>query len=345
MNASAHAAPEASAGLDVSALRTWVLTDGKAGDEQPLIGVAEAMGTPFELRRVKPRLAWVMFMPYGPVDPRESVGLPAGPLAPPFPNICLATGRRAVAYARELRRQTGCMTVFFKDPRVAPSFADLVFVIDESSLGGSNVISTLTGPNRITERKLEVHRKNPGPLVAGLSGPRAAVLIGGNTRRYSYTRRDRDRMIEHLQAVSESGVSLMITASRRTPGMLVEALRRLATRPNVVLWDGSGDNPYFDFLANADHVIVTTDSSNMIGEAVASGRPVHFFTPEKQGAHFSKMMKEMADRGAARPLAGNLSGSAYAPINSTPFIAQTILEHFQARGKARRGQTGADDAL
>src|SRR5215207_9290402 len=40
--------------LDLST-RAWVLTDGKAGDEEPCRGIAEALGLEPELRRVSPR--------------------------------------------------------------------------------------------------------------------------------------------------------------------------------------------------------------------------------------------------------------------------------------------------
>lgn len=71
----------------------WVLTDGKAGDEQPLIGVAAALGAEPELRRVSPRPAFAFLMPGGPIDWKDRPSTPGSPLAPPFPDICLATCR------------------------------------------------------------------------------------------------------------------------------------------------------------------------------------------------------------------------------------------------------------
>ena len=81
----------------------WVLTDGKAGDEQPLIGLAEAMGAEPILRHVAPRRGYTWLMPWGPIDPKDAPSKAGSPLAPPFPEICLATGRRAVPYLRRLK--------------------------------------------------------------------------------------------------------------------------------------------------------------------------------------------------------------------------------------------------
>ena len=101
------------------AVRLWVLTDGKAGDEQQCLGVAEALGGTVELRRVKPWAPFVWLMPYGPIDPFEAPGREGSPIAPPFPDVVIASGRRAVPYVRHVRRASRrrTFTVFLKDPR------------------------------------------------------------------------------------------------------------------------------------------------------------------------------------------------------------------------------------
>ena len=97
----------------------WVLTDGKAGDEGQCLGVAERLGVVPEIRRVKPRRPWAWLMPRGPIDPGEGPDRPGSPLRPPFPDIAIASGRRAVAYLRALRKASNgtTYTAFLKDPR------------------------------------------------------------------------------------------------------------------------------------------------------------------------------------------------------------------------------------
>ena len=80
-------------------------------------------------------------------------------------------------------------------------------------------------------------------------------------------------------ALAETGASLMITASRRTPAALRHALEALAARHGGFFWDGTGENPYVALLALADAIVVTADSFNMIGEAAATGVPVLVFEP------------------------------------------------------------------
>jgi mitochondrial fission protein ELM1 len=69
----------------------------------------------------------------------------------------------------------------------------------------------------------------------------------------------------------------MVTTSRRSPAVLSRAVGELAAAdPRVRAWRGAHDeggsaaNPYLEFLATADHVVVTADSVNMVTEAVAA---------------------------------------------------------------------------
>ena len=314
-----------------TAARVWILTDGKAGDEMPLVGVAEALGYPFELRRVRPRAPWVWLMPRGPIDPRERPSVNGSPIAPPFPDICLATGRRAIAYARHLKRVSGCLAVLFKNPRAGAGFADLIFVQEHDSLRGALVVVTLAGPNRISGERLASARAEPIESVRVLASPRAAVLVGGDTRRFRYTEEDSERLVAGLRETQASGVSLMITTSRRTPPTLRGALRSLAEHPNVVLWEGEGANPYIDFLANADHVIVTAESTNMLGEAAATGSPVYVFRPSGQGTQFDALIDGLRGRGVVHPYPGPMDGAPYEPLNDTIEIARRISEAYEER--------------
>ncbi|WP_331317121.1 ELM1/GtrOC1 family putative glycosyltransferase [Methylobacterium mesophilicum] len=69
----------------------------------------------------------------------------------------------------------------------------------------------------------------------------------------------------------------MVTISRRTPNPLREAVKALAAETGGFLWDGSGDNPYVAMLALAEAIVVTSDSANMVSEAVSTGAPVLLF--------------------------------------------------------------------
>ncbi|WPE20838.1 hypothetical protein ShzoTeo12_20320 [Shinella zoogloeoides] len=309
----------------------WVLTDGKAGDEQPMIGLAEAMEAKTILRRVAPRRAFTWFMPIGPIDPKDAPSRRGSPLSPPFPDICLATGRRAVPYLRKLKAvspETFC--VLFKDPRTSRHGADLLIVQEHDTPRGDNVLVTTTAPNRLSaERLMEAHAAFAAAL-APLPKPRVAVLIGGDSRHHRFTGKDIQRLLHGLHAKLDSGSALMITTSRRTPPSLAEALADLAERPNVHMWDGKTENPFLAYLSWADEIIVTADSTNMVGEAVAIGVPVQIFYPSGGHPKIDRFIAALSrklpvGRFPDMPVIGN-----HPPLNATKELARQIKTRWQA---------------
>ncbi|SOB89840.1 mitochondrial fission ELM1 family protein [Stappia indica] len=311
----------------------WVLTDGKAGDETQCLAVAEALGLTAERRRVAPRAPWSWLMPrLDLIDPREAPSRPGSPIAPPFPDLVIASGRRAVSYLARIRRDSfgRTFTVFLKDPRTGTGAADLIWVPEHDSLRGDNVLVTASGPHRFSQGRLAAARAAPLPDIAALPRPRVAVLVGGDSRNHRFTDGDMAELARGLAQIAEDGAALMITASRRTPPALARALRKLADSGPHVMWDNRGDNPMLDYLANADAVVVTADSANMVGEALASGRAVHVFHPSGGHRKFDAFLGAVSARNAVHPFPGPLKVTTCEPMDSTPVIAEAIRQRLAA---------------
>jgi mitochondrial fission protein ELM1 len=321
----------------MTAPSAWIVTDGKAGDEMQCIAVAEALGLAFELRRVAPRAPWSWAMPRGPVDPREAPDRPQSPIAPPFPDIAIASGRRAVAYLKRIRRDSHgqTFTVFLKDPRTGVKAADFIWVQAHDALRGDNVLATPGGPHRHSAERLADARENPWPQIAALGHPRVAVLVGGDSRNHHYRPEDIARFADGLRDFIAEDAHLMMTTSRRTPQALSEALREIAAHGPHLLWDGTGENPLLQYLANADAVVVTADSANMVGEALATGRAVHVFHPHGGHRKFDAFMAGLVGTNAVHPFPGPLKVTTYDPVDSTPEIAEAIRRRFEAHRTAR----------
>jgi mitochondrial fission protein ELM1 len=316
---------------DDSGLITWVLSDGKAGDELQAVSVAEALGLQPEIRRVEPRAPFTWMMPWGPVDPRERPSAAGSPIAPPYPDLLIASGRRAVPYLRFVKRASGgrTYTVFLKDPRTGPKTADFIWSPEYDRLRGPNVLTTLTPPHRVSARRIEAVQAHPDSRLISLPSPRVAVLVGGDSRHHRFTDRDVALFLERLSTLAQSGAGLMITASRRTPPSLRDALIGLAARHGAFFWDGTGENPYVALLGLADFIVATADSFNMIGEAAASGKPILVFEPSGGHPKLDVYMERLKAHGIVHPFEGRLVGQPYEPLNSTPKIAAAIVRGFR----------------
>jgi mitochondrial fission protein ELM1 len=314
----------------------WVLTDGKIGDESQCLAITDALGLEPLVRRVAPRPPFSWAMPYGPIDPREAPSRSKSPIAPPFPDLLVASGRRAIAYVRHVKRASGgrTFTVILKDPRTGAGAADFIWAQQHDRLRGENVFVTLTSPHRISAERLEAARKTPPPALAALPAPRAAVLVGGDSRHHRFTEADIARFVADLRRLADSGVALMMTSSRRTPPTLAAALAELAASGAGYLWDGTGDNPYIALLALADSVVVTADSTNMLSEAAVTGMPILVFEPSGGHDKIKALLEGLRSAGAVRHFAGRLEQGAYVPLNSTSTIADAIAVAFR-RHQAR----------
>lgn len=315
---------------DLAHVGAWIVTDGKAGDENQCVGLAETLGLDYEIRRVSPRPPFGWLAPWGPVDPRDRPGQRGGALAGPFPEIVIASGRRAVPYLRAIRRASRgrTFTAFLKDPRTGHDTANFVWVPDYDDLRGPNVMTTLTAPHQVSAARLAAARRVPDPRLADLPTPRVAVLVGGDSRHLSYRSADMKRLVGSLTKLADSGASLMLTVSRRTPGPLRAALQRLIQQKGGFYWDGTGTNPYVAMLALADAVVVTSDSANMVGEAVSTGAPVLLFDLPKTYIRHRRLFAGLAMAGALKPFIGRLEELHYAPLDATPAIADAMARSY-----------------
>jgi mitochondrial fission protein ELM1 len=315
---------------------SWIITDGKAGDLAQCNGVAEAMGLTPSRRVVKPGAPFTWLMPRGPIDPREGPLKPGSPIAPPYPDILITSARRTIPYVRAVKRLSGgrTFTIILKDPRTGARTADFIWTPAHDPLRAPNVMTTLVSPHGVTRAALEEARLNPPGPIAALPGRRVAVLVGGNSRHHRFKPEDITRFVQNLNQLAASGVALMGSRSRRTPEALAVMVGETFARSGGWWWDGNGPNPYIALLANADAIVVTADSVNMIGEAAATGKPVLVFEPSGGHRKIGKFLDALADHGVVHRFDGNLVGQPYEPLDSTRAIAEAALEAYRAFRKA-----------
>jgi len=174
-----------------------------------------------------------------------------------------------------------------------------------------------------------------------LPRPILGVLIGGANRSYCLS-------LDRLAAIAEAiagvlragGGSALVTPSRRTGAAGVALLReRLAGLP-AEIWDGSGDNPYYAYLATADALLVTADSVSMISEAAATGKPVHILELAKNrwggDGKFARFHATMREAGITRPFTGEIESWSYSPLDDTARAGKLLSGQVLARLAQRR---------
>lgn len=316
----------------------WAVSDGRAGNAAPALGLAEAVARLRPAEVVEKAIAWkgrsgrlpwwLMPAPRRLLEDRSAI-------APPWPDIWIGTGRATLPLSLRIRRWSRGATfvVQTQDPRVPTRAFDLVVPPRHDRLSGENVFPITGSPHRVTAELLAEARASFADRIDPLPAPRVAVLIGGRSKSFDLTPERAAALAHEIEAaVGAAGGSVMVTFSRRTPEAAQALLAaRLRSLPGLI-WDGEGPNPYFALLGYADHVLVTEDSANMATEAAATGKPVHILKLEGQSLKFGLLHEDLQSLGASRPFDGRLESWTYAPILETGRAAAEILRRFDARG-------------
>ncbi len=303
----------------------WAVHDGRAGIRNQALGLAEAVARAAPLR-IEER---VVATSRGWAGLAERMGFSHDPaLNPPWPNLWIACGRRTIPASAAMRRWSRGQTfvVQVQDPRIDPKKFDLVIPPEHDGLLGANVAPILGSPNRVSAELLNAARVQFADRLAALPRPRAAVLVGGASKRHRLDAACQSALSEALDGLRAQGVSLMITASRRTPEPVRAMLAARADDPGVWVYDGEGDNPYFAFLAAADAVLVTRDSTNMLTEAATAGKPVLTLPVAGHDGKFARLYRALQQRDYIRPFAGRLETWEVVPLGETARAAREIID-------------------
>ncbi|UCC56910.1 MAG: mitochondrial fission ELM1 family protein [Gammaproteobacteria bacterium] len=263
--------------------RVWLLTGYKAGDNNQVLALAEALEWPFETKQFRYR-AWELLsnrLPGGTlagIDKGDS-----SPLAPPWPDLVITAGRRNEPVARWIRRQSRGHTrlVHVGRPWAPLECFDLIVVTPQYFLPvRDNILHVDLPLHRITRAGLDAIAHKWSGRFADLPRPWWSVLLGGDSGPFVFTPEKAARLAGWLNdAVGREGGSLLVTSSARTPDAAwAKFLDTVQVPHSAWRWgESGGENPYLAYLALADRLVVTGESMSMLAEASTTGKPLYIF--------------------------------------------------------------------
>lgn len=318
---------EVDAGAPPLQLSCLVVSDGRRGIENQALGLAE-------------RLAGLVPLTIGTLHLPRSGAVPA---PPEDVDLWIGCGRAAVRAIHAHRKALpGVRFVYVQDPRANHALFDLIIAPRHDRLSGANVFSIIGSPNRITPQLLKEGEADFADRLAALPGPRAAILIGGDSKHHRFTDATCADLLSALERIRAQAGSVMITPSRRSPEAFRQALaERFGGDPAVWLHDGDGPNPYFAFLAAANWICVTEDSTNMLCEAASAGKPVYRLAVDGKPGKFRHLYAALEGEGAVRPFLGRLEDWTAPELDETGRAAQRVLEILRPGAEVSRQDTSA----
>lgn len=244
----------------------WALTGESAHADRQVLRIAAALDGRLEEKRLAfgpmaGMRALVFGATAGGLDPAGSA-----PLAPPWPDVLIASGKRTAPVARWVRAQSGGRTrlVQLGRPGGAFSLFDLIIATPDDRL-----------PVRRNVMQVAAQLTDPDPALVASARPKTALLLSGALGPY---RLDEATARELGRAASAEaarrGGSLLIAASPAFSQKLLAAVRETAGPAELV---ADVDDPRPAAIAGADEIILTTGDTEMLAEAVLAGRPIALF--------------------------------------------------------------------
>jgi uncharacterized protein len=310
--------------------RVWVLADDRVGHANQALAVAESLGLPFETRKL--RYNALAQLPNGLLGATLAhlTTQARRALAPPWPDLVIAAGRRTAPAARALRRAApGLRCVQCMWPGAGAADFDLIALpAHDRQRHSATVVRTLGAPHRVTPARLAEAADVWAPRLDSVPHPRIGLLVGGATRRRNFTAEDAKLLAKQAAGI---GGAVMMTSSRRTPVAVRDILASSLRPQHRYDWsEGGTDNPYLGYLALADALVVTGDSTGMCTEACATGLPVYIFAPPDMiAAKHRALHQALYAAGLAQPLEAatrDLARPSAAPLDDAASVAIAIRE-------------------
>lgn len=304
---------------------SWVLTEDYAGLRAQALGLAEAAGLAPATRVLRPCGIW-RHLPAA-LWPRPLAAIEPDGIAPPLPELVIGCGGKSAAVLAALGRRM--RVVIVQHPRLRPERFDLVVAARHDRLTGPNVLVTRTALHRVTPARLAAAAAEWAPRLAHLPRPLVAVLVGGSNGRFRLDAAVGAALASQLAGMMRADrVGVAVTPSRRTDPAVTGALRAAVEPLGGLVWDMTGDNPYFGLLALADAIVVTGDSVSMLSEAVATGAPVMLARLPGRSRRIGLFTQGLVDDGRIRPYIGRFEHWPVQPVDDTAAAAAEMCRRF-----------------
>jgi mitochondrial fission protein ELM1 len=321
----------------------WCVADGRAGILNQVKALAAAIAEPERAAKLAhirsdAQSREVILQPRGwrlllrpDLWPSPMAALPdeqAKLLAPPWPDVWLAAGRRSIPYSRMVRQISGgrTMVVQTQHPKVALSSFDLVIPPEHDRIAGANVFPIVGPPTWFAKERVDDARARFGHLLEK-PGQKVLVSLGGDSKTHRMTEAGAARIEADMRAIAPDR-QLWVSVSRRTPEHARNRFRAVAHELGAAFWENEqrdGPNPYVAFLSLCDAALVTEDSANLIADPAFFGKPVHIVRLTGQSERFDRLHQGFIDRGAARWFEGSLDTWTYAPLREAARAADEIV--------------------
>ncbi len=263
---------------------TWVLVDDRPGHTTQAVGLAQALGWPYQtkavdfwaLNRVSNHLLRASSWSMRPSSRAQ--------LKPPWPDLVISMGRRTAPVARWIQKRSGGKTRLVQLGRKGannPEPFDLTIVCQHFRFPPHpKRLHVLLPITRVRQPDLAAAAQEWSALFGDLPRPWVSLIVGGSTSQHQLAPADAASMARNVNEYARGlGGSPAVVTSRRTGAAVTDAmLAQLPPGTPIYRWrPDDPQNPYLGHLAQADILVVTGESESMLAEAAATGKSLEIY--------------------------------------------------------------------
>jgi mitochondrial fission protein ELM1 len=309
----------------MSKLKALLLTQGMHGMISQVEGLAKALNLDYRHQTIKLKKFWNFIPP-------KLTPISADILSEKFTcdaKVIISCGRKSVIPSIALKKKfsKNILNIHIQDPKVKLSNFDFIVAPEHDNLKGENVLTSKGAIHYLTNDDLDI---NESYLKSRINSQKKIVtlIVGGPTKYYNYN----DKVIDDIflkikQNFLNNNYQLIIVPSMRTPQNIIDKAKNYFNEDQIII-------PYVDkkaylcSLKNADHIIVTCDSTSMISEAAITGKPIYVaqMPTTKSNKRFKNFFNLFTSLNIIKELGSPVENWTYGELNETSKIANQIRE-------------------
>ena len=303
-------------------LKALLLTEGYHGMISQVEGLAKALQAEFQHKIVRLNWPWNFIPPK--LTPISEIILKDKHYINENKSfdLVISCGRKSVIPSAIIKKKnTNIFTIHIQDPKVNYKNFDVIIAPEHDELKGENVISSKGSIHYITQSEIE---KAKNYLVNKFQNENiVSLILGGPTKYYSFSNEELTQVFRKIKSnFISQGHKVLVIPSMRTPKRIIDLAMKEFVKEGFVV-NTVDKQAYLSALALATNIVVTCDSTSMISEAAASGKPIFVahMEPKKNNYRFEKFFQLFREMGITKVLGEKVDNWTYNRFNEADRIA------------------------
>ena len=303
-------------------LKALLLTEGMHGMISQAEGMAKALDVEYTHKIVRLSFPWSLIPPkFSPISRIVLKDKNYITENEKF-DLVISCGRKSVIPSIFLKKKNPKLfTIHIQNPKVNSKHFDIVISPIHDNYYGPNVIHSKGAIHYITQLEIDNAKSY---LKKNINSEKiVSLILGGPNKYYNF---DKDQLANIFNQIKSNFISksykVIVIPSIRTPKSIIElAIKEMSSCgyvANIV-----DKQAYLSAYSLADYIVVTCDSTSMISEAAASGKPIFVahMKPKRNNYRFKRFFDLFKKMGIIRDLGEKVETWSYNKHNEAQRIA------------------------